>query len=371
MDGGRGVLRSLRGHWLLAPACPSFAGPAFALPAYAADPYAPRVAPPVRAPRAAPPPPKPPQQKKPAPKKPPEKKKIAEAKPKPQKPPFKRRRRAVRQSKLARIAVVAQKRGVGLLLAMAFLGSVGAAGAVRGGQYDLFVAEFGTLSDLAARAVGLGVAGVTITGAKELNEDEILATSGITTRDSLPFLDVAAVRQHIKEMPMVRDVSVRKLYPSRLLVEVQERTPYALWQINGQVQVISKDGMAIDQLNDPRLIKLPFVVGEDANLRVPEFLKILGQAGDLRDQIRAGVLVAGRRWDLKLNSGLEVRLPERDPDVAFAAFAKLAREMRILDKDLISVDLRMPDRMVARLTAEAAAARAETLKAKTRKGGQT
>jgi cell division protein FtsQ len=70
-------------------------------------------------------------------------------------------------------------------------------------------------------------------------------------------------------------------------------------------------------------------------------------------------------------SGLEVKLPELAPEAAFAAFAKLSREMRMLDKDLISVDLRIPDRMVARLSADAAATRAEALAKKPRKGGQT
>jgi cell division protein FtsQ len=287
------------------------------------------------------------------------------------KAPARRSRRARRLARYAFLGRLACKRGFGLFLTIAFLGFVGGAGAVRGGQYDRFVAEFGTLQDLGARAVGLSLEGVTIVGAKELPEDEILAASGITTRDSLPFLDVAAVRARIKEIPMVRDVSVRKLYPSRLLVEVQERAPYALWQVNGNVQVISADGMAIDQLADERQSRLPFVVGEDANLRVPEFLKILENAGDLRDQVRAGVLVSARRWNIKLASGLEVKLPEHQPEAAFAAFAKLSREMRILDKDLISVDLRIPDRMVARLTADAAATRADALAKKTRKGGQT
>lgn len=338
MDGGRGVLRSLGGQWSLAPSRPAFAGPVEQKSAL-------RFAPPPR-----------PEGPRPSPA---------------AKGPSRRRRRARRLERLAFFGRLARKRGFGLFLALAFLGSVGAAGAVRGGQYDLFVAEFGTLSDLAAKAIGFGVDGVTIVGAKELPEADILAASGITTRDSLPFLDVAAVRQRIKEIPMVRDVSVRKLYPSRLLVEVQEREPYAVWQVNGNVQVISKDGMAIDQLADSRVGNLPFVVGEDANLRVPEFLKILDNAGDLRDDVRAGILVAGRRWNVKLTSGLEIKLPEQAPEKAFASFAKVAREMRVLDKDLITVDLRLPDRMVVRLSADAAAARAETLAKKTRKGGQT
>lgn len=284
---------------------------------------------------------------------------------------MRRTRRARRLARFSFLGELAQKRGFGLFLALVFLGSVGVAGAMRGGQYERFVAEFGLLQDLAARAIGFNLEGVTIVGAKELSEDEILSASGITSRDSLPFLDAATVRNRIKEIPMVRDVSVRKLYPSRLLVEVQERQPYALWQVNGLVQVISADGMAIDQLAGGDQARLPFVVGEDANLHVPEFLKILENAGDLRDQVRAGVFVAGRRWNVKLVSGLDVKLPEHAPEAAFAAFARLSREMRILDKDLISVDLRVPDRMVARLSADAAAARTEALAKKPRKGGQT
>lgn len=339
MDGGRGVLRSLGDQWSPAPARPAFAG-------YAENGIH-HFPPPVR----------------------PEPVRLKSSR----KSPVRRSRirRGRRLAHFAFLGRLAHKSGFGLFLALAFLGAVGAAGAVRGGQYERFVAEFGTLQDLAARAVGFSLEGVTIVGAKELSEDEILSASGITTRDSLPFLDAASVRNRIKEIPMVRDVSVRKLYPSRLVVEVQERTPYALWQVNGLVQVIASDGMAIDQLVGERQTRLPFVVGEDANLRVPEFLKILENAGDLRDQIRAGVLVSGRRWNVKLVSGLEVKLPEQAPEAAFAVFAKSAREMRILDKDLISVDLRLPDRMVARLTADAASARAEALARKPRKGGQT
>ncbi|MDB5640834.1 MAG: cell division protein FtsQ [Hyphomicrobiales bacterium] len=341
MDGGRGVLRSLGDQWSPAPARPSYAAPAPAAPRGVVHPFPAPVRP--EAPRFSPAP----------------------------KAPARRSRRARRWDRLAVFGRLARKRGFGLFLMVAFLGTVGGAGAVRGGQYERFVAEFGTLQDLGARLVGFSIEGVTIVGAKELSEDEILAATNITTRDSLPFVDVASVRARIKEIPMVRDVSVRKLYPSRLLVEVQERSPYALWQVNGNVQVISADGMAIDQLADERQARLPFVVGEDANLHVPEFLKILASAGELRDQVRAGVLVSGRRWNLKLMSGLEVKLPEHAPEAAFANFAKLSREMRILDKDLISVDLRIPDRMVARLTADAAAARADALAKKPRKGGQT
>ena len=50
------------------------------------------------------------------------------------------------------------------------------------------------------------------------------------------------------------------------------------------------------------------------------------------------------------------------------ASIKLEREQGILQKDVIAIDLRMPDRVVVRLTEEAAAARLESLKKKPMRG---
>ena len=123
---------------------------------------------------------------------------------------------------------------------------------------------------------------------------------------------------------------------------------------------------------DQRFADLPFVVGDGAQARVGEFLKILEASSDLRGRIRAGVLVSQRRWNLKLNSGIDVKLPEIDPAGAAATLARLQREGRILEKDLIAIDMRQPGRVVARLSEDAAAARAEALSRKPRgKGGTT
>jgi cell division protein FtsQ len=92
------------------------------------------------------------------------------------------------------------------------------------------------------------------------------------------------------------------------------------------------------------------------------------QQGDLRARIRAGILVGERRWTLKMTNGLDVKLPENDPEGALAQFARIARDARMLDKDLVSIDLRVPGRIYARLTEEAAATRAEALARNRKKG---
>ena len=60
-----------------------------------------------------------------------------------------------------------------------------------------------------------------------------------------------------------------------------------------------------------------------------------------------------------MKSGLDVKLPETDPAAAVTTLLGLQRESRILDKDLLWIDLRTPGRAFARLGADAAEARAE------------
>ncbi len=115
----------------------------------------------------------------------------------------------------------------------------------------------------------------------------------------------------------------------------------------------------IDELRDTRSLDLPFVVGEGANERLGEFLSLLDAAQELRPKIYAGVLVGGRRWNLKMKSGLDVKLPETDPLSAVMTLVALQRQSRILERDVLWLDLRTAGRVFARLSADAAAARAE------------
>jgi len=248
--------------------------------------------------------------------------------------------------------------GMGLAFTAMLLSAVFIAGAWRGGQYRVFVAEHGAIGDFVARGLGFAIRAVTITGYTDLRESDVLALAGITPRESLPFFDVTAARANLEAAPLVKQASVRKLYPGQIVIDIVERTPAAVWQKDGQVSAIAADGAVIDELRDTRSLNLPFVVGEGANERLGEFLSLLDATQELRPKIYAGVLVGGRRWNLKMKSGLDVKLPETDPLSAVAMLVGLERQSRILERDVLSLDLRTEGRVFARLSAEAAAVRA-------------
>ena len=248
-----------------------------------------------------------------------------------------------------------------LEVALTLLVLAGAAsyGAVRGGQLDAFVARHGGLGDVAARALGLGVDIVTVSGATHMSEPRLLAIAGISAKASLPFFDVAAARERLEADPLVKQASVRKLYPNQIVIDIVERAPFAVWQKDGELKAVAADGAPIDDVRDGRYAGLPFVVGEGANERAREFASLLDAMEELRTRVEAGVLIGGRRWNMRLKNGIDVKLPETDPEGAVARLLKLERDERILERDVLALDFRAPDRVFVRLTQEAASAWAD------------
>jgi cell division protein FtsQ len=60
-----------------------------------------------------------------------------------------------------------------------------------------------------------------------------------------------------------------------------------------------------------------------------------------------------------------VKLPADDPDSALASVVALDAESGLLSKDIAAVDMRLGDRLVIKLTPEAAMTRDATLKERT------
>jgi cell division protein FtsQ len=113
------------------------------------------------------------------------------------------------------------------------------------------------------------------------------------------------------------------------------------------------------------------VVGKGAERSAKDFLAVIDRYPDIRSQLRASILVAERRWNLRLTNGIDVRLPETDVEAALDRLVALDRDQKLLSRDITMVDLRLPDRVSVRLSDAAAQARDEALAAnkKKKKGG--
>src|SRR3954452_4665894 len=240
-------------------------------------------------------------------------------------------------------------------------------GTVKGGHVAQFISAVSDTRNSIANSAGFRISAVGITGRKQLTQDEVLAVGGVNGRSSLLFLDAAAVREKLKAHPWIAEANVLKLYPGQLQIDIVERSAFALWQQDGRLSVIADDGAVLEPYLSRRFISLPLVVGKGADTRARDFLALLGQYPQVRSTTKAAIFVGERRWNLRLKDGLDIRLPENGVGDALAALTKLDKEDRLFSRDIVAVDMRLPDRLTVQLSEAAAKAREELFKKQQKK----
>ncbi|GAB5469161.1 MAG: hypothetical protein Kilf2KO_21910 [Rhodospirillales bacterium] len=200
---------------------------------------------------------------------------------------------------------------------------------------------------------GFAVTSIQVVGRQESNGDGIL--EALETSRGAPILrfDPQAARDRIEALPWVQDARVERRLPGLILVHINERGPAALWQFGGVWQVIDKAGTVIEGANPGAFANLPKVVGAGAAARIDEVLKLTDQQPDLASHVYAAIRVGDRRWNLRLHSGIDVRLPENDPFSAWERLARLESVADLLSRNVSVIDLRRSDRLLLRLAPDA------------------
>ena len=249
------------------------------------------------------------------------------------------------------------------LTVLMLLGSA-ALGIVKGGHVDELVGALSDTRNALANSAGFRITTVAINGRKQLSQDEVLAIGGVNGRSSLLFLDAATVRDKLRTNPWISDATILKLYPGRLQIDIVERTAFALWQQDGRLSVIADDGAVLEPYMSRRFISLPLVVGKGADVRARDFVALLERYPQVRNATKAAIFVGERRWNLRLKDGLDIRLPENDVGNALALLSKLDKDDRLFSRDIVTVDMRLPDRLTVQLSEDAAKARDELFKDK-------
>jgi len=239
------------------------------------------------------------------------------------------------------------------------LGAIGY-GMALGGQYKPFL-------DSISSAFGFGIESIEINGLMEANSEEIADRIDVGLHTSLLMLNAENARARIAEIPWVADVEVKKVYPDKLVVNLTERHAFALWQEDGQLKVVDQTGAVMTSILELQHAQLPLVVGVGANAHVKDAVALINAEPSLKPRIKAAQFVAERRWNLVTEDGVEIRLPEDNPMAALAKVAELDRTKRLLDRDIISVDLRANDRILVKLSDAAADQRREMLKSRAKK----
>jgi cell division protein FtsQ len=201
--------------------------------------------------------------------------------------------------------------------------------------------------------LGLTITDIQVSGRREVSQAELIGALSMTPGEPILAVDLRAAVDRLAELPWVKTARIERRLPGAIVVTLEERTAYAVWQHQDEHQLIDAGGYPLSGAPE-RFQHLPLIVGPDAPAQARTLLPLLAAHPVVNEATFAAIRVGSRRWNLRLSNGIDVQLPEDDPDgtveQALVELSTLIARDQLLDREIVTVDLRQPDAVLVRIS---------------------
>ncbi len=238
---------------------------------------------------------------------------------------------------------------------------------VVGGGADLLRRLATEAMTRSSASMGYRVASIDFVGRQHANQAVLDFLMSAHIDQPIFSVDLASIRRDLEDQyPWIEQATVRRVLPDRIVIELAERQPVALWQNQAQLMLVDAKGHPItaDPADLERFLDLPQVIGAEApaadatsiaalaNARLPgtaiHMIGLLTRHQAITAQVQAARWTDGRRWSLLLKTGVVIELPEAGVARTMAMLERLATETDLLVRDIEAIDLRVPDKVIVR-----------------------
>jgi cell division protein FtsQ len=223
-------------------------------------------------------------------------------------------------------------------------------------KYILVQNYFSTIFEKFFISQGLRLEQIEVKGTKKITEvevfekiNEVLANLNEASLTHLPMEDI---KKNIELLGWVKTADITKKFPNKLIVNITERAPKAIWQDKTELWLVDDLGNLISDKIEKEYIKLPVLVSKNPLETVPALFEIINKHDIFGTNVVSAVRVGDRRWDIYLQNKIVIKLPEKDVDVAVERLKKLQKRKNILERNIKYVDLRLPDRIAVKKLGE-------------------
>lgn len=170
---------------------------------------------------------------------------------------------------------------------------------------------------------------VRIRGASQLSDGEIMQRAYPFLKESIFNTQVDKVKEAVLAHPFVRDVSIKRLYPFSLVIDVKEKVASALWVTPaGDIQVLDETGTAFRPLSKEDTRHLFVIQAKDQAAAKSLFTQVSAWVADKsikKDSISEVIDTDGSITLVYLGDGVEVILGKEDQK------ARLKRATAVLE----------------------------------------
>jgi cell division protein FtsQ len=231
----------------------------------------------------------------------------------------------------------------GLLAALVLLGALFASGIIGRSLHALSRG----LDDMAADA-GFGISEIHITGNRRTPYEQILEVLGMQPGQSIFAADLWSAQRKLSSLDWIASAEIHRRYPDAIFVTLVEKRPFALWQPpadahgDAPILVVERNGNPITGRDVEKFRRLPKLVGAGAPSAAADVVDAVQAHRAVAARVAAYARVSERRWNLILDDGVTVQLPENGWQKELNALEHLIIDNGILERDITEIDLRSP-----------------------------
>ena len=176
-------------------------------------------------------------------------------------------------------------------------------------------------------------------------------------------IDLEQFRADVKRLPWVRDAAVRRVFPDRIEVTVEEHAPVAYWLEHTGATIKENRGRVDALVNTYAEVfradyKEPLPVwsgpsgsAADVMQQHARYVEILAPSGATPIEVR---LSARRAWQVKLDNGVILELGRADTEARLGRFVRAQQKAPALQVADLHADLRYANGLAVRNSAELA-----------------
>ena len=199
---------------------------------------------------------------------------------------------------------------------------------------------------------GFTVRNILVEGRVNTDPSLIMALVNVQAGDPLFYVDPDEARRLIEKTEWVSQAYVARRLPDTVYIRLEERVPIGILNLSKGQAILDQQGTLITRTISKKFEDLIVIDGGDdidnAQREAPRFLNILRGASNVYMQTKSVSYIGGRRWDVVLKNGVRIKLPEDDPAMAIQKLVDIDQQEGVLNRDILSIDLREPDRFTVR-----------------------
>jgi len=195
---------------------------------------------------------------------------------------------------------------------------------------------------------GFGISEIHITGNRRTPYRQVLEVLGMKPGQSIFSADLWSARDRLDRLDWIASAEIHRRYPDAIFVTLVEKRPFALWQppadAHGEapILVVERNGHVITGHDVEKFRRLPKLVGAGAPAAAAELVDAVAAHRAIAARLAAYARQSERRWNLILDDGVVVQLPESGWQKQLDALEHLIIDNGILERDVTQIDLRSP-----------------------------